>query len=51
MTIVNGTKSEEHMKEDMESLERFESWIAEGNNRKQWRGYMARFKEIIGELC
>lgn len=49
MTIVNGTKSEEHMKEDRECLERFEGWIAETNNQVLWERFMAHFKEMIGE--
>lgn len=49
MTIVNGTKSEEHMQEDMECLRRFEVWISEANNQAQWGEFMARFKEVIGE--
>lgn len=49
MTIVNGTKSEEHMREDMQGLKRFEIWIAEPGNQLVWVQYMSHFKRYIGE--
>ncbi|KAF3769323.1 Aldo/keto reductase [Cryphonectria parasitica EP155] len=53
MTVVNGTKSEEHMKEDLEGIVKFNSWWADegekGKNQTNWTGYMACFTEMIGQ--
>lgn len=46
MSIVSGPKSEGHMKEDVEGLKRFRSWL---QNRTVWDGYVTRFKAMIGE--
>ncbi|ROW01377.1 hypothetical protein VPNG_07614 [Cytospora leucostoma] len=47
--IVGGPKSEVHMKEDVEGLEKFERWLSERENRIIWDEYIGRFKAVIGE--
>lgn len=49
MTIVNGTRNESHMQEDLESLKRFEVWITKPANQLQWRSHMEGFKKHIHE--
>lgn len=49
MTILNGTRNEIHMQEDLESLRRFEAWATKPENQLQWQSYMARFKEYLQE--
>lgn len=49
MTILNGTRNESHMQEDLESLRRFEVWITEPKNQLQWHSHMEGFKKYIQE--
>ncbi|ROV97948.1 hypothetical protein VSDG_04883 [Cytospora chrysosperma] len=49
MSAVSGPKSVVHMKEDIEGLEKFERWLAQGQNRTVWDEHVARFKAMIGE--
>ena len=45
--ILDGTKSEEHMREDWEALEKVKIWALEDEER--WKRTMERFKRTIGE--
>ncbi|KAI0132148.1 NADP-dependent oxidoreductase domain-containing protein [Xylariales sp. AK1849] len=47
--IVNGTKTESHMNDDLEAAKVFEQWIQGSGRRKAWSQYMTRFREMIGE--
>lgn len=49
MTILNGTRDETHMKEDLESLRRFEVWITKPESQSQWQSHMEGFKKYILE--
>lgn len=49
MTILNGTRNEIHMQEDLESLRRFETWATKPENQLQWQSHMACFKEFLHE--
>ncbi|KAH8646347.1 aldo/keto reductase [Xylariales sp. PMI_506] len=47
--ILNGTKSPEHMRNDIAAAEKFQNWIREPGNDNSWESYMARFKQLVGE--
>lgn len=47
--VVNGTKSEEHMKEDLESLKTFKQWLLDPKNQASWDQKMMLFKSMIGD--
>lgn len=49
MTILNGTRNQIHMQEDLESLKRFEVWITKPGNQLQWQSHMEGFKKHIRE--
>lgn len=48
VAVLNGTKNEEHMREDLGALVRFKAWRAEQGNEKRWEELVERFKELIG---
>ncbi|KAH8680572.1 aldo/keto reductase [Xylariales sp. PMI_506] len=47
--IVNGTKTPEHMDEDLEAVKKFQEWVQTSDNQKSWGSFMGRFKSLIGE--
>lgn len=48
VTILDGTTSQVHMKEDLEGLERVGVW-AEGDGEAAWTEALEEFKQLIGE--
>ncbi|KAL2675015.1 hypothetical protein Neosp_011195 [[Neocosmospora] mangrovei] len=48
VTILDGTTTEGHMKDDLEGIPRVASW-AEGEGAATWASALAEFKQIIGE--
>lgn len=47
-TILDGTTSETHMKEDLEGIEVVGAW-AEGEGASDWEAALGGFKQLIGE--
>lgn len=47
-TILDGTTSQEHMKEDLEGIEAVGIW-AEGEGTSDWASALGSFKQLIGE--
>ncbi|KAL6871237.1 putative aldo-keto reductase [Trichoderma novae-zelandiae] len=47
-TILDGTTSESHMKEDLEGIEAVGAW-AEGEGASDWDSALRGFKQLIGE--
>ncbi|KAM0463525.1 hypothetical protein ACHAO4_000242 [Trichoderma viride] len=47
-TILDGTTSEHHMKEDLEGVEAVGVW-AEGEGASDWASALSSFKKLIGE--
>ena len=47
ITILNGTKDENHMIEDLKSVERTRLWAS--SNPDRWRQFVQGFKSLIGE--
>ncbi|KAI0137303.1 putative aldo-keto reductase [Xylariales sp. AK1849] len=47
-TILDGTSDEEHMKADLEGIEKIGSW-AEGEGKEVWPEALGKFKRLIGE--
>jgi hypothetical protein len=48
VTILDGTTTEDHMKDDLEGIPRVASW-AEGDGAATWASALAEFKQTIGE--
>ena len=48
VTVVNGTKSEMHMREDMDGLRNWEEWVQEETNGVTWREWMHEFSRFVG---
>lgn len=48
LTILDGTTSEPHMKEDLEGIEAVGVW-AEGEGASDWASALSNFKKLIGE--
>ena len=46
-TILNGTKSAEHMTGDLEALQKVSSWASK--NSELWTPYLTTFKALIGK--
>ncbi|ORY64083.1 NADP-dependent oxidoreductase domain-containing protein [Pseudomassariella vexata] len=49
VTILDGTTKEEHMREDLEGIEKVEIW-AQGDGKEAWKRALADFKAVIGEV-
>jgi diketogulonate reductase-like aldo/keto reductase len=49
--IVNGTKTEEHMEEDMKLLQIVAQWRDNTQNEETWQRFMAQFKTLTGDDC
>lgn len=49
VSVVNGTKSAEHMKEDMNGWTRWNIWVKEIGNKQLWAECMVRFRQLIGD--
>lgn len=49
MRVVNGTKSEEHMREDLDSLRIFEQWRLNPDHQTSWDQKMIQFQNLIGD--
>lgn len=49
VVVLNGTSSEERMKEDLEGVDGVREWIEKGGGDR-WEEWMREFKALIGEL-
>jgi diketogulonate reductase-like aldo/keto reductase len=49
ITILDGTTSEAHMKDDLEGIEKVGLW-AEGEGAESWDSALTGFKHLIGQL-
>jgi len=49
LRVVNGTKSEYHMREDLDSLRIFKQWYLNPDHRTSWDQKMIQFKGLIGD--
>lgn len=46
--VVNGTKSEAHMREDFDGVNNWKRWIDENeNNQRRWKEYMRSFRGMV----
>lgn len=48
LTILDGTTTEEHMKDDLEGIKTVGDW-AEGDGKEAWASALTNFKGLIGE--
>lgn len=49
LTILDGTTSEEHMKDDLDGIKTVGDWT-EGDGKEVWASSLADFKKLIGEI-
>jgi diketogulonate reductase-like aldo/keto reductase len=49
LQVVNGTKSEDHMREDLDSLRIFQQWYLSPDHQTSWDQKMILFKGLIGD--
>lgn len=49
ITVLDGTTSEVHMRDDLEGIEKVGLW-AEGEGAKSWSSALATFKRLIGQI-
>lgn len=50
MVVLNGTTSEERMREDLEGLRMWTEWFQrDETNQGLWRGYMNTFRALVGD--
>jgi len=47
--VINGTKSEEHMKADMAGWKTWCEWVKGEEERMAWEGFIGRFRVFIGD--
>ncbi|KAF5023959.1 hypothetical protein F66182_3997 [Fusarium sp. NRRL 66182] len=48
ITVLDGTSTESHMKDDLEGIQKISSW-ADSDNAADWASALHEFKQIVGE--
>jgi len=49
VTVLNGTTDPNHMREDLEGLERINAWRETDRGRVMWEECWGKFVEMIGK--
>ena len=49
VTVLDGTTTENHMKDDLEGIEKVATW-AETDGTAEWNSALKQFKQSIGEV-
>lgn len=49
VTVLDGTTTESHMKDDLEGIQKVSSW-AESDGATEWHSALKEFKQSIGEV-
>ncbi|MCJ1264283.1 hypothetical protein MMC22_004154 [Lobaria immixta] len=49
VSVLNGTKDQSHMRDDLAGLEKWREWITREGRGARWEGWMERFRATIGQ--